>query len=183
MTSSSRDNPKTGPQPFNFLEGYFNIPETMIDALQDDLKHNKQVDLVKPASQLYILHFLKTKLKNCLTPDFANDISNKDRCIYFIKIISHTFQEKEAHKCIIYEYILNLKITESNNMEAFQRELSQHITQYDAIQGNEWKKINNHIISQYHKINSPPFQTGFNIRILAGPKQQTKYAWLCALLA
>jgi hypothetical protein len=75
-----------------------------------------------------------------------------------------------------------LEITESNNMEAFQRELSRHIKQYDAIQGNEWKNITNHIISQYQKIDSPPFQTGFNFRITAGPKLQTKYAWLCTLL-
>jgi hypothetical protein len=67
-------------------------------------------------------------------------------------------------------------------MDAFQRELSCHIKQYDAIQGNEWKNITNHILRQYHKIDSLPFQTGFNIIILAGPKQQTKYAWLCTLL-
>jgi hypothetical protein len=43
--------------------------------------------------------------------------------IFFIKIVSNTFLEKEAHKCIIYEYILKLEITELNNMEGFQREL------------------------------------------------------------
>jgi hypothetical protein len=109
-------------------------------------------------------------------------ISNKDGCISFVKIISHTFLDKEAHKCIIYEYILTLEITESKNMEAFQRELSWHIKQYNVIQGNELKHITNHIIRQYHKIDSPPFQTEFNIIILAGPKQQTKNAWLWTLL-
>jgi hypothetical protein len=97
-------------------------------------------------------------------------IGNKDERIFFIKIVSHTLPDKEAHKRIIYEYILKLGITESNNMEGFQRELSRHIKQYDVIQGNEWKKITNHLIRQYHKIESPPFQTGFNIRIIAGPK-------------
>jgi hypothetical protein len=75
-------------------------------------------------------------------------ISNKDGSIFFIKIVSHTFPYKEAHKRIIYEYIIKLEIAESNNMEGFQRELRRHIKQYDAIQGNEWKKINNHIIRQ-----------------------------------
>jgi hypothetical protein len=101
----------------------------------------------------------------------------------FIKIVSHTFLDKEAHICIIYEYILKLEITESNNMEGFQRELWRHIKQYDTIQGNEWKKITNHIISQYHTIDSSPFQTGFNMQVVLVPtKVQTKYGWLCTLL-
>jgi hypothetical protein len=78
---------------------------------------------------------LKTKLKDCLTPDLAHDIetsmplglSNKDGSIFFIKIVSHTFPDKEAHKCVIYEYILKLEITKSNNMEGFQGELQRHI--------------------------------------------------------
>jgi hypothetical protein len=90
---------------------------------------------------------------------------------FFVKIVLHTFPDKEAHTHIIYEYILKLKTTESNNMKAFQRELISHIKRYDAIQGNEWKEITTHIISHYHKIDSPPFQTGFNIII-----------WLCTLL-
>jgi hypothetical protein len=45
------------------------------------------------------------------------------------------------------------------------------------------KKITNHIISQYHKIDSPPFQTGFNMQVVTGPtKGQTKYRWLFTLL-
>jgi hypothetical protein len=79
------------------------------------------MDPVTPGSQV----------KNCLTPDLARDIKtsmstgliNKDRRIFFIKMVSHTFPDKEAHKRIIYEYILKLEITESNNMEGFQREL------------------------------------------------------------
>jgi hypothetical protein len=68
-------------------------------------------------------------------------------------------------------------------MEGFQRELRRHIKQYDAIQGREWKNITNHIIRQYHKIDSPPFQTGFNMHVATGPtKVQTKYGWLCTLL-
>jgi hypothetical protein len=68
-------------------------------------------------------------------------------------------------------------------MEGFQRELQRHIKQYDAIQGSEWKKITNHIIRQYQKIDSPPFNTGFNMHIVMGPiKTQTKYGWLCILL-
>jgi hypothetical protein len=110
-------------------------------------------------------------------------LSNKDGRIFFIKIVSHTFTDKEAHKRIIYEYILKVEITESNNVEGFQRELRRHIKQYDVIQGNEWKKITNHIIIQYHKIESPPFQTGFNMQVVTGPtKVQTKYSWICTLL-
>jgi hypothetical protein len=131
-------------QTINFLEDYFDIPETRTEALQEDLTCSKQIGLVKPASKLYILHSFKTKLKNCLTLDLARNIEtstpdglgNTDGCIFFIKIVSHTFLEKEAHKRIIYEYILKLEITESNNMEVFQRELSPHIKQNDVIQGN-----------------------------------------------
>jgi hypothetical protein len=118
-------------KPFNFLEGYFDIPENMTSGLQDDLINAKQMDLVTPGSQLYKLHCLKTKLKNCITSDLARDIktsiptglSNKDGHIFFIKFFSHTFTDKEAHKNIIYEYILKLEIIESNNMEGFQQEL------------------------------------------------------------
>jgi hypothetical protein len=59
---------------FNFLECYFEIPETMMGALQDNLKRAKQEYLMKLASQLYRLHSLKTKLKNCITPDLASNI-------------------------------------------------------------------------------------------------------------
>jgi hypothetical protein len=97
----------------------------------NDLADGKTIDLVSPASQLYKLHCLKTKLKNCLTTDLTYDIeesmptglSNKDGRLFFIKLVQHTFPDKEAHKRIIYEYILKLEITESNNMEGFQREL------------------------------------------------------------
>jgi hypothetical protein len=116
---------------FNFIEGYIHIPEKMIGVLQDDLQNAKQIELVTQGSQLYKLHCLKTKIKNCLTPYLAreirtsmpNGLSNKEGHIFFIKIVSHTLTDKEAHKHIIYEYILKLEITESNNMEGFQREL------------------------------------------------------------
>jgi hypothetical protein len=136
----------------------------MTGTLMNNLADAKIVDIISPASQLYKLQCLKTKLKNCLTLDLAHDIeasmpiglSNKDGCIFFIKLVSHTFPDKEAHKRIIYEYILKLEITESNNMEGSQRELGRHIKQYDAIQGSVWKKITNHIIRQYQKIDTPP---------------------------
>jgi hypothetical protein len=75
-------------------------------------------------------------------------LSKKEGRIFFIKIVSHTLPDKEAHKRIVYEYILKLEITESHNMEGFQQEPMRHIKKYDAIQGNEWKKITNHIIRQ-----------------------------------
>jgi hypothetical protein len=71
---------------------------------------------------------------------------------------------------------------ELNNMEIFTRELRRHITQYDAIQGIEWKKITNHNIRQYHKIDSHPFSTGFNMIVVRGlSASDTKYGWLCIL--
>jgi hypothetical protein len=157
----------------------------------NDLADAKHIDLVQPASQLFKLHCLKTKLKNCLTTDLAHDIdasmppglSHKDGQIYFIKIVSHTFPDKEAHKRIIYKYILKLEIMESNNMESFTREIRRHIKQYDAISGSEWKKITNHIIRQYQKIDSQPFYMAFNMIVVQGPSSSdTKYGCFCILL-
>jgi hypothetical protein len=116
----------------------------MIDTLMNELADATQIDLVQPASQLLKLHCLKTKLKNCLTTDLTHDIdasmptglSHKDGLLFFIKLVSHTFPDKEAHKRIIYEYILKLEITESNNMESFTRELRRHIKKYVTIQGS-----------------------------------------------
>jgi hypothetical protein len=103
----------------------------MTTTLMNDLANAKQIDLVQPSSQLFKLHCLRTKLKNCLTPDLTHYIdasmppglSHKDRRIYFIKLVSHTFPDNEAHKRIIYEYILKIEITESNNMRSFTREI------------------------------------------------------------
>jgi hypothetical protein len=68
-------------------------------------------------------------------------------------------------------------------MESFTRELRRHIKQNDTIQGSEWKKITNHIIRQYQKIYSPPFNTGFNMIIVWVPSTTyTKYGWICILL-
>jgi hypothetical protein len=45
------------------------------------------------------------------------------------------------------------------------------------------KKITNHIIRQYYKIDSAPFETGFNMTVVSSPKKvQTKNGWLCTLL-
>jgi hypothetical protein len=96
-------------EPYNFLERYFDLPDNMTNTLMNDLADAKIIDLVTPASQLYKLHCLKTKLKKCLTTDLAHDIeasmptglSNKDGRIFFIKLVSHTFPDKEAHKQII----------------------------------------------------------------------------------
>jgi hypothetical protein len=98
----------------------------------NELADAKHIDLVSPASQLYKLHCLKTKLKSCPTTNLALYIdasmpiglSNKDGRLFFIKLVSHTFPDKEAHKRITCEYILKLEITESNNMEGFTRELT-----------------------------------------------------------
>jgi hypothetical protein len=163
----------------------------MTNTLMKELADAKIIDLVSPASQLYKLHCLKTKLKNCLTTDLIHGIdasmpiglSNKDGGLFFIKLVSHTFPYKEAHKRIIYIYILKLEFTESDNMEGFTRELQRHIKQYDAIQGSEWKKSTNHIIKQYQRIDSPPFNTGFNMIAVQGPStKDTKYGWICILL-
>jgi uncharacterized protein YdaU (DUF1376 family) len=68
-------------------------------------------------------------------------------------------------------------------MESFTTEIRRHIKQYDAISGSEWKKITNHIIRQYHKIDSQPFNTGFNMIIVKGPSaSNNKYGWFCILL-
>jgi hypothetical protein len=93
-------------EPFKFLERYFDLPDDMMNTLMNDLADAKQIDLVQPASQLFKLHCLKKKLKNCLTTDLKHDIdasmppglSHKDGRIYFIKLVSHTFADKEAHK-------------------------------------------------------------------------------------
>jgi hypothetical protein len=164
-------------EPLNFLEIYFDLPEDISQKLQLDLANDKMANIMQVNSKLYKLHCLKTKLNNCLTPDLALDINtsmppglpNKDGHLFFVKLVLHTFPNKEAHKRIVYEYILKLEITESNNMESFQRELRRHTIQYEAIQGTEWKKITNHIIKQYQKINSPPFYTGFNMIVVDGP--------------
>jgi hypothetical protein len=183
--------PKEKSEPFNFLEIYFDLPDDMPNTLMNNLADAKQIDLVQPASQLFKLHCLKTKLKNCLKTNLTHNIdasmppglSHKDGRIYFIKLVSNTFPDKESHKRIIYDYFLKLEIMESNNMESFTREIRRHIKQYDAISGGEWKKITNHIIKQYQKIDSQPLSTGFNMVIVQGPSaSDTKYGWLCILL-
>jgi hypothetical protein len=51
-------------KPFKFLEGCFIIPDSMIDAIKDDLESTKAEDLQKQTSQLYRLYSLKNKLKS-----------------------------------------------------------------------------------------------------------------------
>jgi hypothetical protein len=128
--------PNENSEPFNFLERYFDLTDDMMTTFMNDLADAKQIDLVQPSSQLFKLHCLKTKLKNCLSPDLAHAIdasmppglSHRDGRIYFIKLASHTFPDKEAHKRIMYEYILKLEITESNNMELYKRTTMTHNT-------------------------------------------------------
>jgi hypothetical protein len=67
--------PNENSEPFNFFERYFDLPDDMMNTLMNNLADAKQIDLLQPASQLFKLHCLKTKLKNCLTPDLAHDIN------------------------------------------------------------------------------------------------------------
>jgi hypothetical protein len=66
------------------------------------------------------------------------DMSNNDGRIYCCLIISRTFTDKEAHKEIIKNYILELKITKSNSMESYRRDLLRHLKAYENIKGTEW---------------------------------------------
>jgi hypothetical protein len=126
--------PDNEEKPLNFLERYFDLPEDISLELELDLANDTIAGIAQVNSKLYKLHCLKTKLKNCLTPDLALDIDtsmppglpNNDGRLFFVKLVLHTFPDKEAHKRIIYEYILKLEITESNRMESFQRELRRH---------------------------------------------------------
>jgi hypothetical protein len=89
-------------KPFNSVEGYFYIMESTNTALNVDLKCTKAGDIQKQTSHIYRLYLLKTKLKKCLTLDLAPDIKismpdgviNKDGRIFFIKIVSSTFPDK-----------------------------------------------------------------------------------------
>jgi hypothetical protein len=55
--------PNENSEPFNFLQRYFDLPDDMTNRLMNDLADAKQIDHVQPASQLFKLHCLKTKLK------------------------------------------------------------------------------------------------------------------------
>jgi hypothetical protein len=66
--------PNKKSEPFNFVERYFDLPDDMTNKLMNDLVDAKQINLIQLSSQLLKLHCLKTKLKNCLTPDIAHDI-------------------------------------------------------------------------------------------------------------
>jgi hypothetical protein len=108
----------------NLIEIYFNIPPNMIAGLQDDLEDTKEGYLNNLNTELYKLKTLKTKFCNCLTHSFGDlieesmpmDILKNDRHMYFYLIISRTFPDKDAHKEVIKNYILELKITNSNSM-------------------------------------------------------------------
>jgi hypothetical protein len=98
----------------NLLETYFDIPSNTIAGLQDDLKNTQEEDLHKLDTKLYKLKALKTKLRNCLTRSFGDnieesmpmDVINNDGRIYFCLIISRTFPDKDAHKEIIKNYFV-----------------------------------------------------------------------------
>jgi hypothetical protein len=102
--------PNENSETFNFLERYFDLLDDMTNTLMNDLADAKQIHVVQPASQLFKLHFLKTKLRNHLTTDLARDIdtsmppglSHKDGQLFFIKLVYHTLPDKEAHTRIIY---------------------------------------------------------------------------------
>jgi hypothetical protein len=66
--------PSENSEPFKFLKRYFDLLDDMMNTLMNELADAKQTDLVQPASQLFKLPCLKTKLKNCLTTDLAHDI-------------------------------------------------------------------------------------------------------------
>jgi hypothetical protein len=66
--------PNEDSEQFNFLERYFDLPDDMKNTLVNELADTKQIDLVQPTSQLFKLHCLKKKLKNCLTTDLTHDI-------------------------------------------------------------------------------------------------------------
>jgi hypothetical protein len=88
------------------------------------------------------------------------NIMNNDGRIYFYLIILNTFTGKDTHKEIIKKYIPKLKITKSNSMESYQRDLLKHLKACKKIKGTKWKKIITIIIAQYRKIDEPAFQTG-----------------------
>jgi hypothetical protein len=106
------------------------------------------------------------------------DVINKDGHIFFCMIISCTFPDKEAHKDIIRNYIMELEITKSNSMESYQGDIIRHLKQYKNIKGTEWKKVLKTIIKQYRKINKLAFQTGLNPKILTSPKRHKYHKWL-----
>jgi exonuclease VII large subunit len=91
-------------EPFNFLERYFDLPDSMTNTLINDLADAKIINLVTPASQLYKLHCLKNKLKNCLTTDLAHGIeasmpiglSNKDGRLFSLNWY-HTPSQTRKH--------------------------------------------------------------------------------------
>jgi hypothetical protein len=93
-------------KPLNFLERYFDLPEDISLKVELDLANDTIADIAQVNSKLYKLHCLKTKLKNCLTPDLALYIDtpmppglpNKDGHLFFVKLVLHTFPDKEAHK-------------------------------------------------------------------------------------
>jgi hypothetical protein len=136
--------------PNNFLESDVDIPENMIEQLlSKDLKNTKVDEIINRFhTKLFNLNVLLNKLRNCLTPAFSVDIeesapkgtNNKDGCIYFIAIASRTFLDKEAHKHIVWDYIMKIKITQSYSMESYQRDIFHYLKQYSSIQGNEWKR-------------------------------------------
>jgi hypothetical protein len=64
-------------------------------------------------------------------------ISNNDGRIYFCLIISRTFPDKDAHKEISKNYTLELKITKSNSMEYYQRDILRYLKAHENIKGME----------------------------------------------
>jgi hypothetical protein len=84
------------------------------------------------------------------------DISNKYGRIFLCLIISGNFPDKEAHKDIIYNYIMELKVTKSNSMESYRWDIldTRNSTKTSGAQNerNSWTQLSKNTI----KSTSPP---------------------------
>jgi hypothetical protein len=61
-------------------------------------------------------------------------------------------------------------------------DLLKQLKAYKKIKVTELKKIIATIITQYRKINEPPFQTGLNTRTLVGPTVHHYHKWLLEII-
>jgi hypothetical protein len=95
--------PDNEENPLNFLERYLDLPEDISSKLELDLDNDTISDITQINSKMYKLHCLKTKLKNCLTPDLALNIDtsmspglpNKEGRLFFVKLVLHIFRPRK----------------------------------------------------------------------------------------